>query len=304
MKDIFPEESKEEEKEEKERKKIIIPKLKLEIISPINIRRYSQPLKQLSSRASISPKSKKKLHKDYLDTIICESKKLMTIIDEAKKKIYDKPISIFEKAKNNFENYKRIKSARENLHSLKSKKKKFGSVMYLDSEIKNLSPQNNQRNSILFFPSSNTEKLKTSNSVNLINNSNNNFSNKYVHNIQNKNIIQSESTTQTEFKKKNIDRLNIKFSKSHNKKLINNYSDLKDNHKVVFKIKNFKNNNTYILNNSKKNLKINKFRINFEKEDEKRKKTHKFINKILKLKKLILTYSTEQINNENNKDNL
>ena len=77
FKDNFPEESKEEE--ENEKKKIKIPKLNLEIISPIKVRRYSQPLKQLSSRLSTSPKSKKKLNKDYLDTILCESKKLMTI---------------------------------------------------------------------------------------------------------------------------------------------------------------------------------------------------------------------------------
>ena len=37
----------------------------------------------------------------------------MNIIDEAKKKVFDKPISIFEKAKNNFENHQRLKSARK-----------------------------------------------------------------------------------------------------------------------------------------------------------------------------------------------
>ncbi len=227
----------------------------------------------------------------------------MTIIDEAKKKIYDKPISIFEKAKNNFENYQRIKSTRENLHPIKSKKLKFGSVMYFEPDIKNIIPQKNLRNSILFFASK-TENLKTSNSLNKINNNNNNnFNNKYLHIVQNKNIIKSESTTQTEFKKKKIDKLYIQFSKSHNKKLINNYSDLKDNNRVRFKIKKFKNDNYIINNNSQKNIKINKFRINFENEDEKRKKTHKFINKILKLKKLILTYSTEPSNNIKNKEN-
>jgi len=233
-----------------------------------------------------------------LDTILCESKKLMTIIDEAKKKIYDKPISIFEKAKNNFQNYKRIKSAREHLHPLKSKKLKFGSVMYFEPDIKNILTQKNDRNSILFFPSSNTENLKSYNSLNIINNNNNNnnFNNKYLHIVRNRNITKSENTTQTEFKNNKTNILNIKFSKSHNKKLINNYNDLKINGRVIFKIKNLKN-NTYNMNNSKKNIIINKFRGDFENDDEKRKKTHKFINNIIKLKRFILKYSTSTSNN-------
>ena len=107
FKDNFPEESK-DEKEEKNR--IKIPKLKLktlEPISPIRVRRFSQPLiptnfnkinndfviKTSKTRKYeellISPQNKttkKKLNKDYLDKILSESRKLMTIIDKAKKK--------------------------------------------------------------------------------------------------------------------------------------------------------------------------------------------------------------------------
>ena len=98
------------------------------------------------------------------------------------KKVFDKPISIFEKVKINFENHQRLKSAREHLrlNSSNSNKKRvrFGSVAYNDTSFNILINQNenqnenkmrnsitvgkNKRNSIVFFPTFN----KSSNSLN------------------------------------------------------------------------------------------------------------------------------------------
>ena len=214
-------EKKEEKEEKEEKKKMKIPKLKLEPlepVTPIKIRRFSQPLIKPSftqpNKNFVNPVSKysnlntnkihkvntatsnrpvssfkKNLNKSYLDTIICESKVLMSIINEAKKKVYNKPISIFDKAKKNYKNHQRLKSAREHLrlnsNPLKNKRVRFCSMTYSENELHlfeniNLnSSTRNKRNSIVFFaPNSfkNDSSRKISMNSNILNTNNTNSS--------------------------------------------------------------------------------------------------------------------------------
>ncbi len=154
----------------------------------------------------------------------------MNIIDEAKKKVFDKPISIFEKAKNNFENHQRLKSAREHLrlNSSQSKQKRvrFGSVAYNDTDFNILINQNdnqirnsitmgkNKRNSIVFFPTFN----KSSNSINRYSEKKNK-SNNSLHVIHEKHNDKHEDNTSEKnsdysFENDDLKKLDIKNNKS------------------------------------------------------------------------------------------
>ena len=252
-------ENQKEKKEEEEsiKSKIKIPKLKLEPlepVTPIKIRRFSQPLikhsfnnesknveiqiiknsntnknSRLNTLTSNRPVSsyKKHLNKDYLDTIMCESKILMSIINEAKIKVYDKPISIFEKAKNNYKNHQRLKSAREHLklnsNQLNHKRVRFGSITYSGNEFNNYfnnvnltSSSKNKRNSIIFFDPSSLKtdshrKISLSTPINNLhsrtNTNNSNFSNRenlhIIHENHNeKHEEQSDKNSDSEIEKK------------------------------------------------------------------------------------------------------
>ena len=158
----------------------------------------------------------------------------MNIIDEAKKKVFDKPISIFEKAKNNFENHQRLKSAREHLrlNSSNSNKKRvrFGSVAYNDTSFNILINQNenqnenkmrnsitvgkNKRNSIVFFPTFN----KSSNSIKRYSDKNKtNINNLHVihenHNEKHEENI-SEKNSDSSFENDDFKKYKIKNNKS------------------------------------------------------------------------------------------
>ena len=158
----------------------------------------------------------------------------MNIIDEAKKKVFDKPISIFEKAKNNFENHQRLKSAREHLklnpNQSNKKRLRFGSVTYNDSDFNIFLKENenekenkirfsvingkNKRNSIIFFPtfnkSSNSIKRYSEYNKNNINNLNvihENHNEKHEENI-------SEKNSDSSFENDDLKKLKNKNNKS------------------------------------------------------------------------------------------
>ena len=65
------------------------------------------------------------------------------------KKVFDKPISIFEKVKINFENHQRLKSAREHLRlnssQSKQKKSKIWSCCINDTDFNILINQNDNQ---------------------------------------------------------------------------------------------------------------------------------------------------------------
>ena len=214
----------------------------------------------------------------------------MKIIEDAKSKFVDKPISIFEQAKKNFNIHLKMKNAKKHINIInnreKPKREKFGSVKISQFKIINLKNKQNllKRNNRKIFPNSITNEEITP----VISKSTNNLSRFTI-------SINKFSKTV------NDDYLKIIHEKKINNNNNNNYNNINNNNN------NNNNNNSNHFNDSSflNESENNKVKIELGKNNKKDNITQTFNTTKLDKVHVLFNKSHNQriINNYGIKDN-